>query len=131
MVDNLSQSAGKGKLTLDNGLAEDACVKLIQNGKMVVSFYVRSGDKFTYSTIRDGSYSVLYCTGYGWDTNVRNFARGRQAARFDAPLEYRTRQQSDSTGTTTFTNVKTLTLHKVASGNAKTSSVALDEFDRY
>lgn len=131
VVDRLSQYSGKGKLTLDNGLAEDAYAKLVLNGKLVAAFYVRSQEKFTYSTIPDGTYTVLYCTGYGWDAGVRNFARGRHARRYDAPLDYSTRRQRDGSGFTTYTDVMTLTLHKVLSGNARTSDMPLEDFDRY
>ena len=131
LVDRLRNYSGKGKLTLDNGLAEDAYVKLVWNGKLAAGFYVRSHEKFTFSTIPDGTFTVLYCTGYGWDSSVRNFARGRHARRYDEPINYATRQARDSTGVTTYTDVVTLTLHKVVDGNAKTSDTSLEEFDRY
>lgn len=131
LVDPLRSYSGKGKLTLDNGLAEDAYVKLVWNGKLAAGFYVRSHEKFTYSTIPDGTFTLLYCTGYGWDASVRNFARGRHARRYDEPISYATRQVRDSTGVTTYTDVMTLTLHKVVDGNAKTSDTSLEEFDRY
>ncbi|MEI7819830.1 MAG: J domain-containing protein [Verrucomicrobiota bacterium] len=131
LADQLRKYSGKGKLTLDNGLPEDAYVKLVSNGKLVAAFYVRSHEKFTYSTIPDGSYSVIYCTGYGWDGTVRNFARGRHARRYDKPLDYSTKQARDSLGVTTYTDVVTLTLHKVIGGSAKASDMALEDFDRY
>ena len=131
LVDQLRKYSGKGKLTLDNGLPEDAYVKLVSNGKLVAAFYVRSHEKFTYSTIPDGSYLVVYCTGYGWDGTVRNFARGRHARRYDKPLDYSTKQARDSLGVTTYTDVVTLTLHKVIGGSAKASDMALEDFDRY
>ena len=131
LVDRLRNYSGKGKLTLDNGLAEDAYVKLVSNGKLAAAFYVRSHEQFTYSTIPDGTFSVLYCTGYGWDGTARNFTRGRHARRYDEPIGYATRQERDSTGITTYTDTVTLTLHKVIGGNAKASDTSLEEFDRY
>ncbi len=131
LVDRLQNYSGKGKLTLDNGLAEDAYVKLVWNGKLVAAFYVRSHEKFTYSTIPDGTFSVLYCTGYGWDGTARNFTRGRHARRYDEPIGYATRQERDSTGITTYTDTVTLTLHKVIGGNAKASDTSIEDFDRY
>ena len=131
LVDRLRHYSGKGKLTLENGLEEDAYVKVIRNEKLVAAFYVQSHGKFTYSTIPDGSYAVAYCTGYGWDGTVRNFARGRHAHRYDAPLGYSTNQARDASGVTTYTDVVTLTLHKVANGNATTSDMSLEDFDRY
>ena len=131
LVDRLRQYSGIGKLTLDNGLTEDAYVKLVLNGKMMAAFYVRSHEKATYSTIPDGRYTVAYCTGYGWDGAIRNFARGRHARRYDDPLTYSTKRARDASGVTTYTDVMTLTLHKVASGNATTSEMSLEDFDQY
>ena len=131
LVDRLRNEGGKGKLTLENGLAEDAYVKLVRNGKLVAGFYVRSKDNSTYSTIPDGTFSVLYCTGFGWDANGRSFARGRHARRYDEPLAYLTSQVRDSTGVTTHWHDWTVTLHPVYDGNAKTTDVSLEEFDRY
>jgi len=131
LVDRLRQYLGKGKLTLDNGLAEDAYVKLVLNGKLMAAFYVRSHAKVTYSTIPDGSYTVAYCIGYGWDGTSKNFARGRHARRYDAPLNYSANQARDASGVTTYTDVMTLTLHKVAFGNVTTSEMSLEDFDRY
>ena len=131
LVDRLRNEGGKGKLSLDNGLAEDAYVKLVRNGKLVAGFYVRSKDNFTYSTIPDGTFSVLYCTGFGWDANGRSFARGRHARRYDEPLTYLTSQVRGSTGVKKYWHNWTLTLHAVYDGNAKTTDVSLEEFDRY
>ena len=97
----------------------------------MAAFYVRSHEKFTYSTIPDGTFSVLYCTGYGWDGTARNFTRGRHARRYDEPIGYATRQERDSTGITTYTDTVTLTLHKVIGGNAKASDTSIEDFDRY
>ena len=74
---------------------------------------------------------MLYCTGYGWEANVRSFTRGKHARRYDQPLSYVTKQVRDTSSITTYTDTVTLTLHKVAYGNASTTDVSLDEFDRY
>lgn len=86
LSDSFLTNGAKGKLTLDNGLSQDAFVKMINDNNLVASFYVRSGEKFTFDHISDGSYRLLYCTGYGWDADKRDFARGRVARRYDAPL---------------------------------------------
>jgi hypothetical protein len=131
LVDNVSSLGGKGKITLDNGLIEDAFVKMIQGGKLAVSFYVRGGQRHTFSQLPDGSYEVLYCTGFGWDSNKRDFSRGRSAHKYVSPLVFATRTQTEAGGITTYTDVLTLTLHKVAFGNARTTDISESEFDRY
>ena len=131
LVDHLQAFGGKGTLTLDNGLAEDAFVKMISNEKLVASFYVRGGERFTFDHVPDGLYKLIYCTGFGWDANGRDFARGRHAVRYDEALNYATTRRNEGTTIITSTGVITLTLHKVANGNTKTTGIPLAEFDQY
>lgn len=130
LADHL-QFGGKGKLTLDNGLAEDAFVKMISNEKLMASFYVRGGERFTFDHVPDGHYKLIYCTGFGWDAIRRDFARGRHAVRYDEALIYATTRRNEGASIVTSTGVITLTLHKVANGNTKTTGIPLAEFDRY
>ena len=131
LADHLQTFGGKGKLTLDNGLAEDAFVKMISNEKLMASFYVRGGERFTFDHVPDGHYKLIYCTGFGWDAIRRDFARGRHAVRYDEALIYSTIRRNQGTSIVTSTGVITLTLHKVANGNTKTTGIPLAEFDRY
>lgn len=127
LTDQLETLGGKGRVTLDNGLTEDAFVKMIDNEKLVASFYVRGGNRFTFGHVPDGIYKLIYCTGFGWDAGRRDFARGRHAVRYDELLNFYTTRTA--TGSTV--RVITLTLHKVSYGNTKTSDIPLEEFDRY
>lgn len=131
LFDHLQAFGGKGKLTLDNGLAEDAFVKMIRNEKLVASFYVRGGERFTFDHVPDGLYKLIYCTGFGWDAPRRDFSRGRHAVRYDELLNYATSRRNEGTTIVTSTDVITLTLHKVANGNTKTTGIPLAEFDKY
>lgn len=131
LTDQLKTFGGKGKLTLDNGLTEDAYVKMIHNEKLVASFYVRGGESFTFAHVPDGVYKLIYCTGFGWNAGRRDFARGRHAVRYDTSLDYLTTKRKEGNTIITSTGVITLTLHKVAHGNTSTSDISLDEFDRY
>lgn len=131
LVDRLQAHGGKGTLTLDNGLTEDAFVKLIRGGTLVASFYVQGGTKFTFDHVPDGAYDLLYCSGFGWDRARRDFERGRHARRYDSPLTYSTRKQQEGNSIVTYTDQLSLTLHKVAYGNATTKDISLEEFDRY
>ena len=131
LIDQLKAFGGKGKLTLDNGLTEDAYIKMIQKEKLVASFYVRGGKSFTFAHVPDGVYKLIYCTGFGWETGRRDFARGRHAVRYDASLDFLTTRRKEGNTIITSTGVITLTLHKVANGNTSTSEISLEEFDRY
>lgn len=131
LTDKLAKMNGLGKLIVVNGLNEDAFVKIIQHNALVVSFYVRGGANFTFDHIPDGEYSVMFCTGFGWDRIKSDFERGRHARRYDSPLIFETTTTREGNSIVTSTDVLTLTLHAVADGNARTSDVPLDEFDRY
>lgn len=131
LTDNVTPLGGKGKLTLDNGLLEDAFVKLVQGGRLAASFYVRGGTRQSFSQLPDGSYDVLYCTGFGWEPDRRDFARGRSAHKYVSPLVFSTRNQVEAGGVMTYTDALTLTLHKVAFGNARTTDIPESEFDQY
>ena len=131
LVDNLQGLGGKGKLTLDNGLAEDAFVKMINGEKLVASFYVRGGERFTFDHAPDGFYKIIYCTGFGWNDGRRDFARGRHAVRYDKVLNYTTTLRTEGNTIITSIDVMTLTLHKTPYGNTQTSDIPLEEFDRY
>lgn len=131
LVDKLAPRGGLGKLTLVNGLSEDAYVKIIQNDALAASFYVRGGATFTFDHLPDGAYAVLFCTGFGWDSIKRDFERGRHARRYDSPITFETRKTREANSIITSTDVMKLTLHAVPDGNARTSDLSLDEFDRY
>lgn len=131
LTDLLKTFGGKGKLTLDNGLTEDAFVKMLSDDRLVASFYVRGREKFTFAHVPDGVYRLIYCTGFGWDTVRRDFERGRHAMCYDEALDFTTTRRTEGNTIITSTGVITLTLHKVANGNAKTSDIPLEEFDRY
>lgn len=129
--DSLSAGGEKATLELNNGLKEDAYVKVIRTGTCVASFYIRGNSSFTFAGIPDGQYLVAYCVGFGWDEEAKDFRRGRKATKFDAPLFYAKRTQRTATSETVFFNQMTLTLHTVQSGNARASDISTDEFDRY
>lgn len=131
LVDHLQVFGGKGKLILDNGLTEDAFVKMIGNGALVAAFYVRGGEKFTFDHVPDGIYRLMYCTGFGWDAGKRDFSRGRHAVRYDELLSYATTRRTEGQMIITSTDVLSLTLHKVTNGNTRTTDIPLEEFDRY
>jgi hypothetical protein len=104
---------------------------MILSKQLVASFYVRSGDKFTFDHIPDGNYQILYCSGYGWESARRDFSRGRRAVCFDSLLDYKTQFKTEGTSTTSYTDVITLTLGKTTNGNASSTDIPLEEFDRY
>jgi hypothetical protein len=131
LADRLTGRNRYGELKVINGLAEDALVKVISNDLLAVSFYVRGGETFTLANVPDGNYSLLYCTGFGWNQKTRDFSRGRHASRHDKTLQFATEERVEGRKIITSTSVISLTLHKVVSGNTTTSEISLEEFDKY
>jgi hypothetical protein len=131
LKDSLSSTGYKSSLQLMNGLTEDAYVKIVKDNHCVASFYVRSNSNFTFAGIPNGSYRVMYCVGFGWDGTSHDFRRGRSATVYDDPLVYATRTVDSATVRTTYYDEMSLTLHKTLSGNATTSEITPEEFDRY
>jgi flagellar biosynthesis GTPase FlhF len=129
--DALSSSSYKSSLKLMNGLTEDAYVKIVKDNHAVASFYVRSNSNFAFTGIPNGSYRLMYCVGFGWDETSHDFRRGRSATVFDDSLDYSTRTVDSATVRTTYYDELSLTLHKIKDGNAKTSEITPEEFDRY
>jgi WD40 repeat protein/TPR repeat protein len=129
--DMLINENGRGKLTLVNGLDDDAFVKLLRRDRLVAAFYVKGGETFTFDHVSDGTYKVIFCTGYGWNHIKRTFERDRRAEKFDDALSYATEQTRGESGTYIRFSVMTLTLHAVENGNTEASSISLDEFDNY
>lgn len=131
LTDNFREFGGKGQLILDNGLVDDAYVKVVGGSKLWASFYVRGGEKFILDDVPDGTYQVLYCTGFDWDPMARDFGRDQHAMKHDRGLDFTTTRKTQGTQTIVSTPVFTLTLRAVSDGNAPTSDIPLEEFNRF
>lgn len=121
---------GHGKFTVDNGTAEDAVVELvnIETQKAIRAFYVESGKKFTEDHIGPGTYSIKYMTGVGWDASARQFSRRGECGIFDQTATF-SEQRNGETGEIDYHEFG-ITLHPVAGGTARTSTLDPGEFSR-
>jgi len=122
---------GYGELKISNGLAEDAFVKVVEGERLMAAVYVRADSSYSIESIPDGSYIILYKTGFGWIEEITDFSRGKSASRFEDDLFYRTRAIPDGNTVRTFYDKITLTLHKVMDGNAPAEQISEEEFDKY
>jgi hypothetical protein len=124
----ISQAMG-GALTVSNGTNRDAFVKLIEpnSGILLAGFFVKSNSSYTLEQIPDGTYRVLFALGQGWNPNTQVFTKNKQFAKFNKPLAYTTTQLSNSIQYKVFK----ITLHPVVGGQARTSGVSEQEFNRY
>jgi hypothetical protein len=117
-------TGGRSELTIGNGGSADAVVTLSKSGKPVISVYVRKDKTYTVKSVPDGSYSVFFTGGSGWDGTARAFGRDCAFSRFEDPLEFRTTR--DATGI--YWQNFTITLQPVAGGTARTEDVNPNDF---
>jgi hypothetical protein len=112
---------GQGKLTIQNGADTDAVIVLTNlSSAPLLSVYVRSGDSYTVTGIRDGQFRVFFATGHDWDTGAAVFTRDASLKVFQDTLAFVT--------TSTQYTIWTLTLHVVSGGNAPTQPVDPSQF---
>jgi hypothetical protein len=118
-------TGGRIELTIENGGSDDAVVTLSKGRKPVISVYVRKDKTYTVKSVPDGSYTVFFTGGSGWDGTARAFGRDCAFSRFEDPLEFRTRR--DDAGGIYWQNFK-ITLHPVVGGTASTEDVDPNDF---
>jgi hypothetical protein len=100
-------------------------VALSKGRRPVISVYVRKDKTYTVKSVPDGSYSVFFTGGSGWDGTARAFGRDCAFSRFADPLEFRTTR--DDFGGLRWVNF-TITLQPVVGGTARTEDVNPDDF---
>ena len=108
------------EFAVENGLRDDAYVKLVrEHDKAAIALFVAAGKTASLKGIPYGSYMVAFGTGSIFDCERRKFCIRGAAQMFDRQIEYDVR-----TGGWEFT------LQAVSGGNARTSSISYDEFDK-
>lgn len=112
--------SGQAELAIDNGGSSDAVVTLSKGGKAAIAVYIRKGRKVTVRGVPDGTYTVYFTGGSGWDEDARGFARKCAFQKFEDKLPFET----TSAG---WRNWR-ISLSKVIGGNARTNDVDPDEF---
>jgi hypothetical protein len=125
----VSQAVSGGSLEVSNGTNLDAYVKLVEPASdiLVGSLYVKANATLTLNQVPDGIYQVLFVLGEGWNADTQSFAQNKSFARFDESLNFTTTPLSNGIEYSVFR----LTLHPVANGNARTSGLDEQEFNRY
>lgn len=113
---------GAGRLVIDNNGTADAAVLLKPEaeGGSRRMVYVYAGRKGTISGIKAGSYRVLVRLGSHWNSDVKSFATPVSMFRFASTFEF--------TESNRKYRVWTVTLSKVANGNARTEKIDALEF---
>lgn len=117
---------GQGELVIDNGGSTDAVVTLTKGKKSTAAVYVRKGKKYTVTGVPDGTYTLFFSGGAGWDGDVRAFGRKCAFQRFEDPLSFHTTR----IGNQAFGDRWSITLQRVVGGNARTADVDPDDIPR-
>jgi hypothetical protein len=117
-------TGGRSELTIENGGSHDAVVTLSKGRRPVISVYVRKDKTYTVKSVPDGSYTVFFTGGSGWDGTARAFGRGCAFKRYEDPLKFRTRQDAGGI----YWQNWTITLQPVIGGTARTEDVNPDDF---
>ena len=117
-------TGGRSELTIENGGSADAVVTLSKGPKPVISVYVRKDKTYTVKSVPDGSYTVFFTGGSGWDGRTRAFGRDCAFSRFEDPLKFRTTRDAGGIYWQNFT----ITLQPVFGGTARTEDVDPDDF---
>ena len=124
----LEKLSGHGNLTVVNGLAKDAIIKITAESQELTRFYVRFGHSFTLEGIPDGKYTLMFCSGDKWNPEHQMFTENLSAQKYSDPLHFVTKVESSVSGRTLVSDVVTITLHKVADGNVRSEPISPSEF---
>lgn len=112
-------TGGEGSLTIDNLMDHDAVVTMASESdpkNAILSVYVKGGDIYLVTGIRDGRYVLYDMLGNDWDSDKKQFTETNEYAQFNDTLIFVT---GDSSATT-----YTLTLRPVISSNPNTHYVS-------
>jgi hypothetical protein len=106
---------GMGRLTIKNRLSQDSVIVLVRGRSKAIGVYVRAHASATVRNIKTGTYTIYFTAGSRFRACTGRFTRGvsywrvKQHLPFAAPPHF---------------TVATLTLIKVAGGNAPTSPIS-------
>lgn len=120
---------GLGKLFIKNGLKEDVLIKLVEDGKLRVTMYVRAQSDTEVWQIPDGNFTVLYCAGYGWKHQKRSFSRGRRAYKLDEPASFSTSYVNPAPEGQGYS--LSLSVTGGVDGPVSSNVISADEFDKF
>ena len=113
-------TGGTSYITVENGIKQDAYVKIIREpDDAVLSFFAAAGKTASVKKIPNGSYDIAFATGSKFSLGCDSFSQPGSAEKFTQRLEYDNR-----------TAGYTLTLHAVSGGNAHANSMRYDDFDK-
>jgi len=121
-----SGETGLGTLKVINGTYQDAAIKLVDHnsGKTYRFVYIRANHDITLNGIGSCLCTLKFTTGKDWDSRSRKFRRNSSFSKFEQTLNFREARTASGVRWMNYT----ATLHPVANGKARTSSIRERDF---
>jgi hypothetical protein len=124
---------GEGELNIDNGTDYDTVVKLIRTSTntSIDTVYIKAKNSYKIDKILDGSYTLLFMHGKGWDDGTKTFLAEKSYSKFVDNFNFITTEITKSNGIYDRTTIFEVTLHPVYGGTARTDGIPEEEFSKY
>jgi hypothetical protein len=119
-------TGGLGRLSIDNGTAQDAAVALVDfdSEEAVRYVYIAAHRKYTMRDIEVGKYRLRFELGGNWVDD--DFTCSPSFSEFEKALQFVEPSREDEQ----YYKVVSVTLHPVLEGNARTTSISRTQFRR-
>lgn len=133
---------GRGEISIQNGGSTDAVAKLVDpsTGRLIAICSVQTGRSFSLTRIPEGTYTLVFATGWDWNNAKGKFNRADTFRAFLEPFRFTVQRRYTGTETrggnvydtyADYSNTYRVTLNPVVGGTAKTRSISADEFYGY
>jgi hypothetical protein len=119
-------TGGHGELTVENGTAEDAVVRLsdVAADQTMRWFFVQTHSSAHVPGIPQGSYRLTYTTGIDWIESEDSFRWHPSYSQFERAFDYSENRDSEGVQYKTIS----VTLQPVPSGNVRTRAITREQF---
>jgi hypothetical protein len=112
--------AGTGSHSIKvNAGASDALIKLRQNGKTELAFFVRANETGVVANLADGTYQFMFATGDGFSRKCLEFVSSMHVSTDPTPGTFQTWQEPTEDGVLVHSSSAEYTLTQQIGGNFK------------
>lgn len=116
--------AGTGSHSIKvNAGASDALIKLRQNGKTRLAFFVRANESGTVANLADGTYQVMFATGDGFSRKCLEFVNSMHVSTDPTPAAFQTWQEPTEGGVMVHSMSSEYTLTQQVGGNFEAQDI--------
>ena len=122
-----------GELLIENWTNSDHVIKLVHNyiDKSIYTVYIKANSEYTIKNISNWVYKLLFHSWEDWNETVKWFNKNGTPQMFEDFFRYETTQEHSNDYVRDINTSWSITLHPVASWDAQTDFVSIDEFARY